>query len=207
STKLFHAYGMGNNLTVPYWAGATTVLMSGRPTPDAVLDTIERHRPTLFFSAPTLYNAILRTQGSAERDLSSVRRCVSAAESLPAEVFRRWRDTYGVTILDGIGSTEMLHIYCSNAEGDLKPGSSGKPVPGYEIELRDWDDTPSKQGETGNLLVRGGSSLAFYWHQSEKTRRSLRGEWFFTGDRYRMDSDGFYWYEGRADDMMKVSGM
>ena len=207
STKLFHAYGMGNNLTFPYWAGATTVLMEGKPTPGSVLDTIERHHPSLFFSAPTLYNAILKTPGAADRDLSSVRRCVSAAESLPAEVFRRWRDTFGVTILDGIGSTEMLHIYCSNAQGDLRPGSSGKAVPGYELELRDLDGALTPPGEVGNLLVRGGSALAAYWHQQEKTRHSVRGEWFFTGDRYRLDADGFYWYEGRTDDMMKVSGL
>ena len=207
TTGLFHAYGFGNNLTLPYWVGATTVLHAGRHTPATVLETIEKRRPTLFFSAPTLYNAILNFEGSRDRDLSSIRHCVAAAESLPAEVWRRWKDAYGLTILDGVGSTEMLHIYCSNRLDDVRPGSSGKPVPGYELKILDEEGKPVPTGEAGDLYVRGDSALALYWAQHEKTKRSVLGEWFFTGDRYRVDADGYYWYEGRSDDMIKVSGL
>ena len=207
TTGLFHAYGFGNNLTIPYWVGASTVLHAGRSTPATTLDTIEKRRPTLFFSAPTLYNAILNFEGAKDRDLSSIRHCVAAAEALPAEVWRRWKDAFGLTILDGVGSTEMLHIYCSNRLDDLRPGSSGKPVPGYELKILDEKGHPLPAGEAGDLYVKGDSALALYWAQHEKTKRSVLGEWFFTGDRYRMDSDGFYWHEGRSDDMIKVSGL
>lgn len=207
TTGLFHAYGFGNNLTFPFWVGASTVLHAGRNTPATVLDTIEKRRPTLFFSAPTLYNAILNFEGAKTRDLSSIRHCVAAAEALPAEVWRRWKEAFGLTILDGVGSTEMLHIYCSNRLDDVHPGSSGKPVPGYELKILDPDGHPVAEGEAGDLYVKGDSALALYWAQHEKTKRSVLGEWFFTGDRYRMDGEGFYWYEGRSDDMIKVSGL
>jgi benzoate-CoA ligase len=207
TTGLFHAYGFGNNLTFPYWVGASTVLHAGRNTPATVLDTIEKRRPTLFFSAPTLYNAVLNFEGAKSRDLSSIRHCVAAAEALPAEVWRRWKDAYGLTILDGVGSTEMLHIYCSNRLNDVRPGSSGKPVPGYELKILGDDGNPVPAGEAGDLYVKGDSALALYWAQHEKTKRSILGDWFFTGDRYRVDGDGFYWYEGRSDDMIKVSGL
>ena len=207
TTGLFHAYGFGNNLTFPYWVGASTVLHAGRHTPATVLDTIEKRRPTLFFSAPTLYNAILNFEGARDRDLSSIRHCVAAAEALPAEVWRRWKDTFGLTILDGVGSTELLHIYCSNRLDDLRPGSSGKPVPGYELKILDEHGEAVPEGEAGDLYVKGDSALAMYWAQHEKSKRSILGEWFFTGDRYRKDADGFYWYEGRSDDMIKVSGL
>lgn len=207
ASKLFHAYGLGNNLSFPYWVGAATVLLQGRPTPDRILDTIERFRPTLFFTVPTLYNALLNHPGAKERDLSSLRLCVSAAEPLPPEIFRRWKETFGLLILDGIGSTEMLHIYCSNTVDALKPGSSGKPVPGYALRLLSPEGQPVPPGEAGDLWVKGDSALAFYWHQHEKTKRSLQGEWFHTGDRYRVDEEGFYWYEGRSDDMIKVKGL
>jgi benzoate-CoA ligase family protein len=207
TTGLFHAYGFGNNLTMPYWVGASTVLHAGRNTPATVLDTIEKRRPTLFFSAPTLYNAILNFEGASRRDLSSIRHCVAAAEALPAEVWRRWKDAFGLTILDGVGSTEMLHIYCSNRLDDVRPGSSGKPVPGYELKILDDEGAPVPIGEAGDLYVKGDSALALYWAQHEKTKRSVLGEWFFSGDRYRVDGDGYYWYEGRSDDMIKVSGL
>jgi benzoate-CoA ligase family protein len=207
TTGLFHAYGFGNNLTMPYWVGASTVLHAGRNTPATVLETIEKRRPTLFFSAPTLYNAILNFEGATTRDLSSIRHCVAAAEALPAEVWRRWKDAFGLTILDGVGSTEMLHIYCSNRLDDLRPGSSGKPVPGYELKILDDEGHPVPTGQAGDLYVKGDSALSLYWAQHEKTKRSVLGEWFFSGDRYRMDEDGFYWYEGRSDDMIKVSGL
>ena len=207
TTGLFHAYGFGNNLTFPYWVGASTVLHAGRHTPATVLDTIEKRRPTLFFSAPTLYNAILNFEGAKSRNLSSIRHCVAAAEALPAEVWRRWKDAFGLTILDGVGSTEMLHIYCSNRLDDLRPGSSGKPVPGYELKILDEEGKDVKKGEAGDLYVKGDSALALYWAQHERSKRSVLGEWFFTGDRYRVDGEGFYWYEGRSDDMIKVSGL
>jgi benzoate-CoA ligase len=207
TTGLFHAYGFGNNLTLPYWVGASTVLHAGRNTPATVLETIEKRRPTLFFSAPTLYNAILNFEGAKARDLTSIRHCVAAAEALPAEVWRRWKEAFGLTILDGVGSTEMLHIYCSNRLDDLRPGSSGKPVPGYELKILDEQGGPVPAGAAGDLYVKGDSALALYWAQHEKTKRSVLGEWFFSGDRYRVDEDGFYWYEGRSDDMIKVSGL
>jgi benzoate-CoA ligase family protein len=205
TTKLFHAYGLGNNLSFPYWAGATTVLLSSRPTPDAIFSAVARFRPTLFFSVPTLYNAMLAAQG--EGDFSSVRLCISAAEPLPADVWHRWHDKYGLVILDGIGSTEMLHIYCSNTQDDVEPGSSGRPVPGYDVKLID-DQGGLVDGQgTGDLYVRGESMLREYWNQPEKTADCIQDGWFYTRDRYRRDPDGRYWYEGRADDMFKVSGL
>jgi benzoate-CoA ligase family protein len=206
TTKLFHAYGLGNNLSFPYWAGASTVLHSGRPTPEAVFETVRRERPTIVFSAPTLYNAMLHADGDGQ-DWSSVRLCVSAAEPLPAEVWHRWHERYGLEILDGIGSTEMLHIYCSNRPARCVPGSSGTPVPGYEVKLCD-DAGEVIDGEaSGDLYVRGESMLAEYWNQPEKTADCIRDGWFYTRDRYRRDAEGHYWYEGRADDMFKVSGL
>jgi benzoate-CoA ligase family protein len=206
ASKLFHAYGLGNNLSFPYWAGATTVLFPGRPTPQAVLETAQRTRPTLFFSVPTFYNAILNDPQSKDYDLSSIRLCVSAAEALPPEVWRRWKEQFQLIILDGIGSTEMLHIFISNTLDVLQPGSSGKPVPGYDAKLVGLDGQPVAAGEAGALYISGGSAAAYYWHNDEKTRRTMVGEWMVTGDYYRVDADGFYWYEGRIDDMIKVGG-
>jgi benzoate-CoA ligase family protein len=208
TTKLFHAYGFGNGISFPYWAGGSSVLLPGRPTPEAVLETIKRFEPTLFFSAPTLYNSILNYPRAGEYDLSSIRFGVSAAEALPAHVFRRWKEMFGVTILDGIGSTEMLHIFISNTPDELKPGSSGKPVPGYEARILDEDEHPVEEpGEGGYLSVKGDSAAAYYWRNHEKTKATMKGEWLFAGDWYQVDEDGFYWYEGRADDMIKVSGL
>ena len=205
TTKLFHAYGLGNNLSFPYWAGATTVLLGGRPTPDAIYSVVAQHRPTILFSVPTLYNAMLASD--EDGDVSSVRVCVSAAEPLPAEVWHRWRDTYGLVILDGIGSTEMLHIYCSNTVDDVTPGSSGRPVPGYDVKLVDDTGGAVEGAGTGDLYVRGDSMLHEYWNQPEKTADCIQGGWFFSRDRYRRDAEDRYWYEGRADDMFKVSGL
>lgn len=207
TTKLFHAYGLGNNLTFPYAVGASTVLLNGRPTPEAVLETAQRHRPTLFFSVPTLYNAMLHWPQASRYDLSSARLCVSAAEPLPAQVWHRWKDVFGLVILDGIGSTEMLHIYCSNRLTDVRPGSSGRPVPGYRVAIRDDAGEPVEAGGVGDLYVSGGSCFERYWGRDEKTRDSLRDGWFRSGDRYRVDGDGFFWYEGRSDDMIKVAGL
>jgi benzoate-CoA ligase family protein len=208
TTKLFHAYGFGNGISFPYWAGASSVLLSGKPTPESVLETIKRFEPTLFFSAPTLYNAILNYPHARDYELPSIRYGISAAEALPAHVWRRWKETFGVTILDGIGSTEMLHIFISNTPDELKPGSSGKPVPGYEAKILDEEEYPVEEpSEAGYLSVKGDSAAAYYWRNHEKTKETMKGEWLFAGDWYRLDEDGFYWYEGRADDMIKVSGL
>ncbi|WP_028066162.1 benzoate-CoA ligase family protein [Solirubrobacter soli] len=207
STKLYHAYGLGNNLTFPYWVGATTVLRMGKPDPRGLLETAQANQPSLFFSVPTLYGAMVNLPDAADYDLSSVRFCVSAAEPLAPEVYRRWKAAFDLDIVDGIGSTEMLHIYCSNRPGAVKPGTSGKPVPGYELVLLDELGQPVPQGEVGNLYVRGDSALAYYWHQHEKTKAAIKGDLFFTGDRYREDADGDYVYEGRADDMIKIGGL
>jgi|tagenome__1003787_1003787.scaffolds.fasta_scaffold20959453_3 benzoate-CoA ligase family protein len=207
STKLYHAYGLGNNLTFPYWVGATTVLRPGRPEPRGLLETAQEQTPTLFFSVPTLYGAMVNLPDAAEHDLSSVRMCVSAAEPLAPEVLRRWQRCFGLDIVDGIGSTEMLHIYCCNRPGEVQPGTSGTPVPGYELMLLDEQGAEVAHGEVGNLHVRGDSALAYYWHQHEKSKAAIKGDWFFTGDRYRRTDTGRYVYEGRADDMIKIGGL
>jgi benzoate-CoA ligase family protein len=207
TTKLFHAYGLGNGLSFPLSVGACSTLVKGRSTPERIFETINRVHPTLFFSVPALYAAMVRAPGISEVDFSSVRACVSAAEALPAAVLARWQAVTGVPILDGIGSTEMLHIYCSNTLADLAPGTSGRPVPGYELRLVDEHGLDVAAGEAGDLMVRGESCAAYYWHQREKTRSSMRGEWFHTGDRYLVDGDGHYVYQGRSDDMIKVGGL
>lgn len=208
TTKLFHAYGLGNGLTFPLWAGATAVQLAGRPAPDAALDRIEAHHPNVLFSVPTLYNAMLNQPGIEDRDLSSLRIGASAAEALPPEVWRRWRQLTGTEILDGIGSTEMLHIYCSNREGEVRLGTSGSPVPGYQLQIRDPDRGDVIEGTaSGELWVSGDSALSQYHHQHDKTKHSVVGAWFRTGDRYHRDDVGAYSYEGRVDDMMKVGGL
>ncbi len=207
ASKMFHAYGQGCNMWFPYWAGASTVLYSGRPTPQAVLDTIQRYRPTLFFSVPTFYNAMLNYPECRTYDLSSIRMFVSAAEALPPEIWRRWKETFGLAICDGIGTTELLHIFMSNTPQAMKPGSSGRPVPGYEVKVVDADGHPVGPGGSGHLLVRGDSAAPYYWHFHEKSKATMVGEWVRTGDWYRVGEDGFYWYEGRSDDMMKVGGL
>jgi benzoate-CoA ligase family protein len=203
---LFHAYGLGNCLSFPFSVGASAVLHPARPTPTGILETIEKRRPTLFFSVPTLFNAILNEPGSRQFDLSSLRLCISAAEPLPAETWRRWKDAFGLEILDGIGSTEMLHIYCSNRAGAVRPGSTGQPVPGYDLRLVDREGNIMSGGGPGIVEVRGDSSAPGYWHQHVRSQQTMRGEWVVTGDLCRVDEDGFYWYEGRADDMIKVGG-
>ena len=206
TTKLFHAYGLGNGLSFPFWAGATSVLMAGRPTSAAIFATVEERRPSLFFSVPALYAAMLKG-GALEHDFSSVRACVSAAEPLPAAVQERWHAATGTQILDGIGSTEMLHIYCSNTLDHLVPGTSGRPVPGYDLKVVDDRGAELPAGEPGDLLVRGDSCAAFYWHQHSKTCHCMRGDWFYTGDRYVQTPEGEFVYLGRADDMIKVGGL
>jgi benzoate-CoA ligase family protein len=201
---LFHAYGIGNALSFPFSVGAATVLLPGRVTPRGILDAIAHYRPTVLGLVPTLYNAILNEREKG--DLTSLGRCISAAEPLAPGTWRRWKDAYNLEILDGIGSTEMLHIFCSNTAEECQPGSSGKAVPGYELKIVDDDGSPVNIGDTGHLLVKGESAAAYYWRNREKTCRTMQGEWMATGDRYRADENGFYWYEGRGDDMLKVGG-
>ncbi len=207
TTKLFHAYGLGNSLSFPLTVGACAGLVKGRATPERIFEAVGRYRPTLFFSVPALYAAMAKASGGAEVDFGSVRACASAAEALPAAVLSRWQAMTGVPILDGIGSTEMLHVYCSNTFEDLAPGTSGRPVPGYELRLVDERGVDVSPGEPGDLMVRGDSCAGFYWHQREKTRYCMRGDWFHTGDRYLVDAGGHYVYQGRSDDMIKVGGL
>ncbi|MDE0779914.1 MAG: benzoate-CoA ligase family protein [Alphaproteobacteria bacterium] len=204
--KIFFAYGFGNAVTFPFSVGAAVILKPGRPEPGPIYDTIEQHRPTVFFGLPTLYNALVAHKGSAERDLSSLHMCISAAEPLPEVTFNAWESRYGLQILEGLGSTEVLHIYVSNFVNDLCKGASGKRVPGYEVELRDMDDNPVEQGEPGTMWVRGDSQTPLYWNQPEKTAETMRDDWIYTGDRFQLDDAGFYHFEGRADDLIKVSG-
>ena len=206
TTKLQHAYGLGNNLSFPLHFGATAVLSAGPPKPDTLLAVLRERRPTIFFSVPALYGALVRADG-AEDAFGSVRMCVSAAEALSPTIFDRFRDRFGLEIVDGIGSTEMLHIFCSNVPGAVVRGSTGRPVPGYELRIVDEDGGVLPGEAVGNLEVRGDSCAAFYWHQHEKTKASMKGDWFTTGDRYRRTADGVYVYEGRADDMLKIGGL
>jgi benzoate-CoA ligase family protein len=207
TTKLFHAYGLGNGLSFPMAAGATAVQVYGPSRPDRILDTVTRYRPTMFFSVPALYAAMLKAPTGAQADFSSVRACISAAEALPSAIQERWQALTGVPILDGVGSTEMLHIYCSNTLDDLKPGSSGRPVPGYELRVVDEQGQDVPDGAAGDLLVRGESCAAYYWHQRSKTRQCMRGDWFYSGDRYVRTPEGYFVYQGRADDMIKAGGL
>jgi benzoate-CoA ligase len=206
TTKLFHAYGLGNGLSFPLSSGAAAVLMSGPTKPGPILEKLRAHRPSVFFSVPALFGAIVRDP-EADGALDSVRFCVSAAEPLPAATLERWRERFGIEIVDGIGSTEMLHIYCSNRPGRVAPGTSGWPVPGYELRLVDEAGAELEGPAIGELHVRGDSCAAYYWHQHEKTKNSMLGEWFASGDRYERDEDGTYTYVGRVDDMLKVGGL
>ncbi len=205
--KLYFAYGLGNALYFPFRVGGTTVLFPGRFEPRKTFEIIQRFRPTLFFAAPTAYAAMLAVEGAEKAfDLASMRLCVSAGENLPAAIYERWKQKVGVDILDGIGSTEALHIYLSNRIGRIKPGSSGELVPGYEAKIVDEEGRPVPDGEIGDLWVKGESIAAYYWNQHERTTRSFVGEWFLSGDKYVHDTDGIFWYRGRSDDMLKVGG-
>lgn len=203
---MFHAYGLGNSLTFPFSVGATSVLEPTRPpTPQLVADIVTTERPTLFFCIPTFYAALLASD-LADDAFASVRFGVSAAEALPAETFERFRQRFGVTILDGIGSTEQLHIYLSNAPTGFRPGTSGRAVPGYEARVVDESDNDQSIGVPGQLLVRGPSVATGYWCRSDTTRATFEGEWMRTGDLYAVDADGFHTYLGRVDDMLRVGG-
>jgi benzoate-CoA ligase family protein len=209
--KLFFAYGLGNALYFPFSVGATTILWPGPPTPVNVYAVIERHRPTLFYSVPTGYAMLLahgRPEGdaNADFDLSSLRLAVSAGEALPAALYERFKQRFGVDIVDGIGSTEALHMFISNRPGAIRPGSSGQIVAGYEARILDEGGAAVPRGEIGNLWIRGDSTCAAYWNQHEKTKNTIEGQWIRTGDKYSVDEEGYYFYAGRSDDMLKVGG-
>lgn len=204
--KIFFAYGFGNSITFPMSAGACSVLMTGRPEPERVFARIVRDRPTLLFGLPTLYTALVRSDAAARADLGSVRLCLSAAEILSEDVAKAWRDRFGHAIVEGLGSTEMLHIYLSNDERMRKSGSAGRVVPGYDVQLTGPDGREVAAGEEGFMSVCGLSAARQYWGRPDKTAETMRGEWLYTGDRFRRDEDGFYYFRGRADDLVKVSG-
>jgi benzoate-CoA ligase family protein len=206
--KLFFAYGLGNALTFPMSVGATTILAPERPTPDSVTALLRRHPATVFYAVPTFYAAFLASPSAPGRSDLKLRYCVSAGEALPPDVGRRWKERYGVDILDGIGSTEMLHIFLSNYPGNVKYGTTGKPVPGYEIRLVDDDGSViGRTGEMGELQVRGPTSALMYWNNRERSRETFLGEWTRSGDKYFCDEEGYYVYCGRRDDMLKVGGI
>jgi len=208
AAKLFFAYGLGNTGYFPMAVGARSVLYPNRPLPETMFELIARYRPTLFFGVPTLYAAMLSVKEAERRfDTSSLRLCVSAGEALPEELYTRWRERFGVEIIDGIGTTEILHIFLSNRPGGSRAGSSGLPVPGYDARVVDDEGRPIPQGEIGNLRVKGDSIMAYYWNKHEKTKEALFGDWIQTGDKYYQDKDGYFWYCGRADDMLKVGGI
>jgi benzoate-CoA ligase family protein len=208
AAKLFFAYGLGNAGYFPMGVGAQSVLYPHRPTPESVFELLARHRPTLFFGVPTLYAGMLAVKEAEKRwDLSSLRLCVSAGEALPEELYTRWQDRFGVEVIDGIGTTEILHIFLSNRPGAARPGSTGQPVPGYEAMVVDDEGRPVPRGEIGNLRVKGDSIMAYYWNKHDKTKETLFGPWIQTGDKYYEDPDGYFWYCGRADDMLKVGGI
>ena len=205
--KLFFAYGLGNGLYFPLRTGGTTVLLPDRPTPDAVFATIDRYQPTVFYGVPTSYAALLHAaEKSGRSNLGRVRMCISAGETLPRHIFQRWQERFGVEILDGIGTTEILHIFISNRPGQAKAGSTGQVVPGFEARIVDDAGVELPAGHLGTLLIKGDSIAAGYWNQHEATKRTFCGDWINTHDKFMIDHEGYYWYSGRADDMLKVSG-
>jgi benzoate-CoA ligase family protein len=207
AAKLFFAYGHGNAMTFPLWVGGTAILSDERPSPPMTFGMIERFKPTLYFGVPTLYAAQLQALETSKPDLSSVRACVSAGEALPADIFRRWKEKTGLTILDGIGSTEALHIFISNRLNDVKPGASGRMVPGYEARILDEHGKPAPDGEAGKLWIKGNSTAKYYWNNAARTAETMVDGWLNTGDTYSRDAQGYYTYGGRSDDMLKVGGI
>jgi benzoate-CoA ligase family protein len=205
--KMFFAYGFGNSITFPFSAGAATLLLPGQPKPAAIFEAIARFRPSVFFGLPTLYTSLTKAEGAAAADFSSLRMALSAAEVLSAEVFNGWKKLTGLEIVEGLGSTEVLHIYLSNLTEQKKLGAAGLRVPGYEIALKDKDGREVADSEEGILWVRGDSATPLYWNRPDKSAETIReGGWIYTGDRFVRDADGFYFFRGRADDLIKISG-
>ena len=213
--KLFFAYGLGNALYFPLAVGGTSILWPGPPKAQQVFEVIERYRPTLFFSVPSNYASLLaceagkvqRGTAAPEFDLSSIRFGISAGEALPAALFHRFKERFGVEILDAIGSTEVLHVFIANRPGAIRPGSSGQIIPGFEAKIVNENVEPSPAGDIGNLLVKADSTCSHYWNQHEKSKSTIEGHWIRTGDKYYQDADGYFWYVGRSDDMLKCSGV
>jgi benzoate-CoA ligase len=208
SSRLFFAYGLGNSLSAPIGCGASVVIRDEKPTPEIIADTFKRFRPTIFFAVPAVYRSLLQHQAEGHKlDVESLRLCVSAGEKLPASLYHDWKKAVGVELIDGLGTTEMLHIFLCNRRDDIRPGSSGRPVPGYEVKLVDSNGQEIGGEGVGHLIVKGESVMAGYWNNPEKTAAVLQDGWLRTGDVYRRDSDGYYWYEGRSDDVFKVKGL
>lgn len=211
SSQIIFAYGLGNALSFPLSVGATVVLMAERPTPDAVFkrwtDGRPGHQPTIFFGAPTGFAGMLASPNLPAQSAITLRMCSSAGEALPAEIGEKFKRQFNIDIIDGIGSTEMLHIYLSNQPGKVRYGTTGWPVPGYEIELRGDDGQPVPEGETGDLYIKGPSAALLYWGNREKSNETFQGAWTKSGDKYVRNADGTYTYSGRSDDMLKVSGI
>jgi benzoate-CoA ligase len=207
AAKLFFAYGLGNALTFPLAVGATAVLMAERPTPASVSAYLRKYQPTIFYGVPTLYASLLANPELPGHDEVKLRRCTSAGEALPEDIGKRWFERFGVDILDGIGSTEMLHIFLSNRPGDVRYGTTGKPVPGYDVRIVDDEGQPAKVGDTGELQIAGPTGAILYWNNRTRSRATFNGPWTRSGDKYTLREDGYYVYAGRTDDMLKVSGM
>jgi benzoate-CoA ligase len=208
AAKLFFAYGLGNSMYIPMRVGASTVLLPDRPTPEAVFATISHYHPTIFYGVPTLYAQMLQVDAAASKyDLSSLRLCLSAGESLPPELYRRWKERFGLDICDVIGSTEALHVFIGNRPGSIRVGSTGRILPGFTARIVDEEGRDVGANEVGTLLVKGDSTAPFYWNKHRKSQQTMLGEWLNTGDKFHCDADGYYWFSGRADDMLKVGGI
>jgi benzoate-CoA ligase family protein len=205
--KLFFGYATGTNLLFPFAVGGATALFSERSTAEKMFEVIKRYRPTILTTVPTMINSMLNVPGASREDLSSLRFCYSAGEALPIELFERWTNTFGVDICDGIGSAEMFHIYITNRPGDIKPGSLGRIVEGYEARIVDADGNEVPTGEMGTLRIKGDSAALCYWNAHEKSKETFAGDWCTSGDQFHVDENGYYWYHGRTDDMLKVSGV
>jgi benzoate-CoA ligase len=205
--KLFFGYATGTNLLFPFAVGGATALFAERSTPEKLLEVIDRYRPTILTTVPTMINAMLNAEDAASHDLSSIRFCYSAGEALPVELYRRWKQAFDVEICDGIGSAEMFHIYITNRPGDVKPGSLGRIVEGYNAKIVDADGNEVTTGEMGTLKIKGDSAALCYWNAHEKSKETFAGDWCTTGDQFHVDAGGYYWYHGRTDDMLKVGGI
>jgi benzoate-CoA ligase family protein len=205
--KLFFGYATGTNLLFPFAVGGATALFAERSTPEKMFEVIDRYRPTILTTVPTMINSMLNFEGASKHDLSGVRFCYSAGEALPVELYHRWKETFGVEICDGIGSAEMFHIYITNRPGDVKPGTLGRIVEGYEAKIVDAEGKEVPTGEMGTLRIKGDSAALCYWNAHQKSKETFAGDWCTSGDQFHVDTDGYYWYHGRTDDMLKVSGV
>ena len=205
--KLFFGYATGTNLLFPFSVGGATALFAERSTPEKMFEVIERYRPTILTTVPTMINAMLNAEDASSHDISSLRFCYSAGEALPVEIYHRWKETFGVEICDGIGSAEMFHIYITNRPGEVKPGTLGRIVEGYEARIVDAEGKQVPTGDMGTLRIKGDSAALCYWNAHEKSKETFAGDWCTSGDQFHVDNEGYYWYHGRTDDMLKVSGV